>query len=156
MQLKNPHKTTTDLLQSPFFPNWRRNVRVKHRPRTQHRNADGLSKRTNEYRWQERRIAQLPPSGERWNFLSTEEFVQLPTAPWFDVQGRVIPNHPDLPDHLQNLEPETPNLVRRVLRSNGQTSGPNRQRRWPHLYHPYRHPNHKYTRVSIQITQKTG
>ena len=26
MQLKNPHKTTTDLLQSLFFPNWRRNA----------------------------------------------------------------------------------------------------------------------------------
>ena len=25
MQFKNPHKTTTDLLQSPFFPDWRRN-----------------------------------------------------------------------------------------------------------------------------------
>ena len=25
MQLKNPHKTTTDLLQSLFFPDWRRN-----------------------------------------------------------------------------------------------------------------------------------
>ena len=25
MQFKNPHKTTTDLLQSTFFPDWRRN-----------------------------------------------------------------------------------------------------------------------------------
>ena len=31
-------------------------------------------------------------------------------------QGRVIPNHPDLPAHLQNLEPEAPSPVRRVLR----------------------------------------
>ena len=48
--------------------------------------------------------------------LSADEFDKLPTAPWFDVQGRVIPNHPDLPEHMQNLEPEVPNLVRRVFR----------------------------------------
>ena len=61
-------------------------------------------------------LAQLPPSGERWNFLSADEFDQLPTAPWFDIQGKVISNHPDLPDHLRNLEPEAPNLVRPILR----------------------------------------
>ena len=48
--------------------------RVEHRPRTQHRNADGLSKRTNEYRWREKQLAQLPAAGERWNFLSADEF----------------------------------------------------------------------------------
>ena len=35
--------------------------------------------------------------------------------PWFD-QGRVIPNHPDLHAHLQNLEPKAPSPVLRVLR----------------------------------------
>ena len=75
-----------------------------------------LSKRTNEYRWREKQLPQLPLLGERRNFLSAEEFDQLPTVPWFDVQGRVIPNHPDLPHDLQNLEPEAPNLVRRILR----------------------------------------
>ena len=39
----------------------------------------------------------------KWNFLSQEEYDRLPVAPWFDVQGRVIPNHPDLPTHLQRL-----------------------------------------------------
>ena len=58
--------------------------RVEHRPRTQHRNADGLSKRTNEYRWREKQLAQLPAAGERWNFLSADEFDKLPTAPWFE------------------------------------------------------------------------
>ena len=93
--------------------------RVEHRPRTQHRNADGLSKRTNEYRWREKQLAQLPAAGERWNFLSADEFDKLPTAPWFDLQGRVIPNHPDLPAHLQNLEPKPPDQVlRRTQRAN--------------------------------------
>ena len=90
--------------------------RVEHRPRTQHRNADGLSKRTNEYRCREKQLAQLPAAGQRWNFVSAEEFDKLPVAPWFDLQGRVIPNHPDLPAHLQNLEPKAPSPVLRVLR----------------------------------------
>ena len=90
--------------------------RVQHRPRTQHRNADGLSKRTNDYRCREKQLAQLPAAVERWNFLSAEEFDNLPVAPWFDLQGRVIPNHPDLPTHLQNLEPKANNQALRVLR----------------------------------------
>ena len=94
----------------------RYHFRVEHRPRTQHRNADGLSKRTNEYRCREQQLAQLPAIGERWNFLSAEEFDNLPIAPWFDLQGRIIPNHPDLPPHLQNLEPKAPDQALRVLR----------------------------------------
>ena len=96
--------------------------RVEHRPRSQHRNADGLSKRTNENRWRAKQLAQLPPSGKRWNFFSAEEFDQLPTVPWFDVQGRVIPNHPDLLHYLRNLEPEAPNGVRRILRQKQRAS----------------------------------
>ena len=94
----------------------RYHFRVEHRPRTQHRNADGLSKRTNEYRCREKQLAQLPAAGERWNFLSADEFDKLPVTPWFDLQGRVIPNHPDQPAHLQNLEPGAPNQALRVLR----------------------------------------
>ena len=89
--------------------------RVEHRPRTQHRNAVGLCKRTNDYRWGEQ-LEKLPPVAERWNFLSQDEYERLPAAPWFDVQGRIIPNHPDLPPHLQNLHPNPPKLVQRVIR----------------------------------------
>ena len=94
----------------------RYHFRVEQRPRTQHRNADGLSKRTNDYLCREKQLAQLPATGERWNFLSAEEFDNLPVAPWFDLQGRIIPNHPDLPAHLQNLEPKAPDQALRVLR----------------------------------------
>ena len=92
------------------------NFRVEHRPRTQHRNADGLSKRTNGCRWRERQLEKLPPVAERWNFLSQDEYERLPTAPWFDQQGRVIPNHPEIPIHLKNLQPNPPDLVHRVIR----------------------------------------
>ena len=63
----------------------RYHFRVEHRTRTQHRNADGLSKRTNDYRCREQQLAQLPATGERCNFLSAEEFDNLPVAPWFDL-----------------------------------------------------------------------
>ena len=42
--------------------------RVEHRPRAQHRIADGLSKRTNDCRWRERQLEKPPPVAERWNF----------------------------------------------------------------------------------------
>ena len=87
--------------------------RIEHRPRTQHRNADGLSKRTNEYKRRELQLGQLPTAPNRWNFLSQEEFDQLPTVPWFDAHGRVIPNHPQLPQHLMKL---TENVVQNSWR----------------------------------------
>ena len=82
--------------------------RVEHRPRTQHRNADGLSKRTKGYHWREQQLQKQPPVAERLNFVSQDEYEQLPVAPWFDVQGRVIPNHPDLPSHLRHMQPAPP------------------------------------------------
>ena len=90
--------------------------KVEHRPRTQHRNADGLSKRTNDYRWREKQLEKLPAVTDKWNFLSQEEFDQLPVAPWFDLHGRVIPNHPQLPAHLRNTKPDPTNAVCRVAR----------------------------------------
>ena len=48
--------------------------RVEHRPRTQHRNADGLSERTNDYRWREQQLEKLPPVAERWNVVSQDGY----------------------------------------------------------------------------------
>ena len=66
---------------------------IQHRPRTQHRNADGLSKRTNDYKKHERQLGELSQLQKKWNFLSQEEYDKLPLVSWFDTQGRVIPNH---------------------------------------------------------------
>ena len=54
--------------------------RVEHRLRTQHRNADGLSKRTNDCWWREQELAKLQPVAERWNFLPQEKYERLPIA----------------------------------------------------------------------------
>ena len=102
--------------------------RVEHRPRAQHRIADGLSKRTNDYRRREQQLEKLLKVAERWNFLFQDEHERLHTAPWFDVQGRIIPNHPDLLPNLQNLQPTPPNLVQCVIRRTQRIKGREKQK----------------------------
>ena len=62
------------------------------------------------------KLEKLPAVTDKWNFLSQEEFDQLPVAPWFDLHGQVIPNHPQLPAHLRNTKPYPTNAVCRVAR----------------------------------------
>ena len=38
---------------------------IEHRPRTQHRNADGLSKRTNDYKKHEKQLKGLPANADK-------------------------------------------------------------------------------------------
>ena len=54
---------------------------VEHRPRTQHRNPGSLSKRTIDYRRRGQQLEKLSHLGERWNFMSQDEYDQLPVAP---------------------------------------------------------------------------
>ena len=68
-----------------------------HRPRTQHRNVDGLSKRTNDYVHREQTLEKLPEVSEGFNFMSQKDYDDLPTVPYFDKHVRIIPDHPDLP-----------------------------------------------------------
>ena len=89
---------------------------IQHRPRTQHRIADGLSKRTNDYKKHERQLGELPSIAEKWNFLAQEEYDKLPQVQWFDVQGRMIPNHPELPKHLKNCDKNFPPTTLKVAR----------------------------------------
>ena len=89
---------------------------MEHRPRTQHCIADGLSKRTNDYQWPEKQLEMLPPVANNRNFLSQEEFDQLPVAAWVNLQGGVIPNIPDLPAHMRNTKPDNKNAVCTVAR----------------------------------------
>ena len=58
----------------------------------------------------------MPSDADKWKFLSQEEFEHLPVAPWFDLHGRVIPNHHLLPAHLRNTKPDPKNAVLRVAR----------------------------------------
>ena len=88
--------------------------KVQHRPRTQHRNAEGLSKRTKDYQGREKSLEKVSPVANKWKFLSQEEFDKLPVETWFDLHGRVIPNHPQLPAHLRNTKPDPNNAVCRV------------------------------------------
>ena len=68
-----------------------------HRPRTQHRNVDRLSKRTNDYVHREQSLEKLPDVSEGFNFMSQEDYDNLLTVSDFDKHGRFIPDHPELP-----------------------------------------------------------
>ena len=128
---------------------------MEHRPRTQHRNADGLSKRNIDYRRRKQQLAKLPTVAERWNFLSQDENERLPTAPWFDVQGRVKPNHPDLPSHL--VSPTAPNTVQRVFRRTQRTKLREKQKEvWQAPLPLPPPPVLQHTKTSIQTIPKTG
>ena len=132
-------------------------LKVEHRPTTQHRNADGLSKRTNDYRWREKQLEKLPAVTDKRNFLSQEEFDQLPVAPWFDLHGRVIPNHPQLPAHLRNTKPD-PQMQFVVLHDGVSAVRPlrKRRRRYALLYLRHQCLHCKLTKTSIQIILRTG
>ena len=67
-----------------------------HRPRMQHRNVDGLSKRTNDYINREQILEKLPEVSEGFNFMSQKDYDELPTVPYFDKRGHLIPDHPKL------------------------------------------------------------
>ena len=68
-----------------------------HRPRTQHRNADGLSKRTNDYVHREKIVEALPEVSRGFSFMSQKDYEELPTVPYIDKHGKFIRNHPELP-----------------------------------------------------------
>ena len=55
-----------------------------HRPWTQHRNVDGLSKRTNDYLHRERIIEKLSELSERFNFMFQKDYEELLLVPYFD------------------------------------------------------------------------
>ena len=76
-----------------------------HRPRTQHRNVDGLSKRTNDYIHCEQILEKLPEVSEGFNFMSEKDYNDLPTVPYFNKHGRIIPDHPDLPPEARARQP---------------------------------------------------
>ena len=68
-----------------------------HRPRTQHRNVDGLSKRTNDYVHREKSVEALPEVSKGFSFMSQKDYEDLPTVPYIDKHKKFIPNHPELP-----------------------------------------------------------
>ena len=72
-------------------------LKTIHRPRTQHRNVDGLSKRTNDYISREQILEKLQEVSEGFNFMSQKDYDELPTIPYIDKRGHLIPNHPELP-----------------------------------------------------------
>ena len=73
-----------------------RHSKTTHRLRTQHRNADGLSKRTNDYVHHERIIEKLPEVSEGSNFMSQKDYEELHIVSYIDKHCRLIPGLPYL------------------------------------------------------------
>jgi len=70
---------------------------IVHRPRTKHRNADGLSKRSNDYLKREKLLEAAPEHAPCFSFMTQQDYDQLPIVPWLNKQGQPILTHPDLP-----------------------------------------------------------
>ena len=81
---------------------------VVHRPRTKHKNADGLSKRTNEYIKREKLLEAAPDRAAGFSFMSQQAYNELPVTSWLNKQGQPIQDHPELPPEYKI---ETPHLT---------------------------------------------
>ena len=68
-----------------------------HRPRTQHRNVDGSSKRTNDCVHREKIVEALPEVSKGFRFMSLKDYEDLPTVWYIDKHEKFIPNHPEFP-----------------------------------------------------------
>ena len=86
---------------------------IEQHPRTQHRNADGLSKRTNDYKHREALLGLQPAVVDKWKFLSPDQFDKIPVATWFDIKVKIISNHPQLPQYLTKLTDQPTNVTLR-------------------------------------------
>ena len=67
-----------------------------HSPRTQNRNADDLSRRTNDYENREKKTQNMPKVREGFSYMTQQEFEALPIIPYINKQGRQIPDYSEL------------------------------------------------------------
>ena len=72
-------------------------MKIVHRPREKHTNADGLSKKSEFYRLREERRSCQGEVRKGLSFLDQETYEGLPLVRWIDKTGNAIPNHPETP-----------------------------------------------------------
>ena len=72
-------------------------MKIVHRPREKHTNADGLSKKSEFYRLREERRSCQGEVREGLSFLDQETYDALPLVRWIDKTGNAIPDHPETP-----------------------------------------------------------
>ena len=71
--------------------------KIVHRPPpTEHRNADGLSERNNDYVHREKIIQTLSEVSNGFSFMTQKDYEELPAVPYFDKHGSLLPDHSDL------------------------------------------------------------
>ena len=64
---------------------------IEHRTRDKPRNADSLSKKT------EQKEAERPEIKDGFSFMDMETYDSLPLTRWLEKSGKPIENHPELP-----------------------------------------------------------
>ena len=65
-------------------------MRIEHRLRDKHFNADGLSKKTEYYEEKEENYRNKPAISPGFSFISQEAYDQLETVPWLNKDGNEI------------------------------------------------------------------
>jgi len=77
-------------------------MKIQHRDRNIHQNADGLSKKTEFYKVREARPEEQPKVRTGLPFLSKKQFAELPLLTDVDIHGRTTPRPPE--SAIQSLE----------------------------------------------------
>ena len=74
------------------------NMIIEHRTRDKHQNADSLIKKSEFYERQEQREAIRTEIKEGLSFMDKETYDSLPLTRWLDKSGKLIQDHPELPE----------------------------------------------------------
>ena len=69
-------------------------MKIVHRSRENHTNADSLSNKSEFYRLREERRSCQREVREPFSFLNQETYDGLPLVRWIDKTGNAIPSHP--------------------------------------------------------------
>ena len=74
------------------------NMIIEHSTRDKHQNADSLSQNTDFYERQEHREADRPENKDGFSFMDKETYDSFPLTRWLDKSGKLIEDHPELPE----------------------------------------------------------
>ena len=97
-------------------------MKIEHRKRDKHQNADSLSKKTEFNERLEQKQANQAKTKDGFSFLDIEIYEALPLTRCLDKSGHPIPGHPELPvekaAEIKILSKEDPVHLDLLLRSN--------------------------------------
>ena len=95
-------------------------MRIEHRLREKHFNADGLSKKTEFYDEREEYDRSKPAIASGFSFMNQEAYDRLETVPWLNKDGNEIPDEEKMEktESLRTLKRDQAKTVERDQRQN--------------------------------------